>query len=278
MRPKEFLMSQQRVSQKQIAVVIRSYNNKNVIKAIERCVNAGLRNIFVVTPRAFDQGSTKGYLEGMPTVYKQSTTLIEMGPDYHWSTALNAGLQAIADQNLISRIRMEQEIKFVLNLSVEVLFELEDLERMQEAFSDPNVGVVGWNFRGKQAGQEVNLGTSYDKPRNTGMMIRLSVFEEMQMRFDPRCDAMGGMEDFHFLLLMVALTDFSFEHLADVIVHLVVGAHHHQPTKEEREQEAIRKILGSLQKQYAAKVPELWEKIKRAASELYSGHHLPAEK
>lgn len=271
MRLKEFLMS---TLAEQVGVVVRSYNNKNVSKIIRRCYDAGLRHIFVITAKHFDQGATAGYIARMDSQYSDCVTLVEMGADYSWSTALNRGLDEIATHNMLQRMLKRPEIQFVYNLSVEALIETKDVQQMVGTFTDSQVGVVGCWFCGTASGRRVELGMSYSKPRNTGMMIRLAVFEELAMRFDPRCDGFGGMEDFHFMLLMLACTDYTVEHL-EIHVPLVVDVHYPQEQKEQRERDAITAILQSLHNQYAKKVPSLWECIKQAACELNADSLLP---
>lgn len=224
----------------QTVAVIRSYNNAAVVKQI-KALRSFLSCIIVVTNAPQDKGATRAWLDELndPCVH-----LIEMESGYTWSNALNRALHHIAHLNAERAV----PFRFVFNVSVDALFKKEDLEAMCVEFADSQVGVVGTSFRGVQEGNTISLGRSYRHPRNTGMLVRLSVFEApmLQFGFDPFCDDIGGMEDIDFIYRMHVFSEMKTVML-DRQVRLIVGRHYHQPEKELREREAMDKIFARYQ-------------------------------
>lgn len=222
--------------------VIRSYNNKHVVKQVRKLYASQVGKIIVVTDAQQDMGATRGHLDAF--IKADRVQLIEMYNGYTWANALNIALMAVKMANVRRRAAGKTPFRFVLNVSVEAQFTKAHLEQMLDAATDDeSVGVVGTSFEGRQDGNAVSLGRSYRHPRNTGMLIRIEAFGALFGGFDARCDAIGGMEDIDFLLGMLAVSDLTYAML-DLKVPLIVGNHFHQPTKEFREQGAMDKIIA----------------------------------
>lgn len=222
--------------------VIRSFNNKHVVKQVRELYACQVGKIIVVTDGQRDKGATRGYLESL--IQAGRVQLIEMQEGYSWSNALNIALMAVKMANVQAKMTGRKPFRFVLNVSVEAQFTKTHLEQMLDtATDDESVGVVGTSFEGRQDGNVIGLGRSYRHPRNTGMLVRIEAFGVLFGGFDARCDGIGGMEDIDFLLGMIALSGLRYEML-DLKVALVVGNHYHQPTKEDREREAMDKIIA----------------------------------
>lgn len=216
-------------------VVLRSYNNGAVLKQV-KALRAFLPCIIVVTDGEQDKGATRAWLNELsdPNVH-----LIEMMSGYTWSNALNRALNHI---NLLNEER-SQRFEFVFNVSVEARFTKTHLEAMVAEFTDTKVGIVGTSFRGMQEGNVIGLGRSYRHPRNTGMIIRLSVFGHRMVRdFDSFCDDIGGMEDIDFVYRLKVFAGYETRML-DLAVNLIVGKHYNQAQKEMREREAMDLIF-----------------------------------
>ncbi len=223
------------------AAVIRSYNNPNITKSVKKMLDFGVGKALVVVNGPPDKSTTRGYLS---EVKDSRLSVLEMAEGYSWANALNLSLFSVNMHNTAARAKGKHELRFVLNASVEALFEKEHLERMlDEATDDPRVLTVGTSFKGRQEGNWTDLGRSYRHPRNTGMLIRIEALGQLLPGFNPWCDGIGGMEDIEFVLRMLALSGLEYRML-DLQVPLVVGKHYHQPTKEAREQEAMDKIIA----------------------------------
>jgi hypothetical protein len=195
----------------------------------------------VVVNERQDRGATKAWLEEANLLNNLQVELLPMSEGYTWSNALNRALGQIDTINAQRVSRAVNPLEYVFAVSVEANFVHETAQAMVSAFEE-NVGIVGTSFRGLLHGNEVSLGESYRHPRNTGMMIRTSVFTNRFVRdFDNVCDKLGGMEDIDLLTRMLAFTDFRYRML-DLRVPLVVGVNHNQTQKEEREQAAMREI------------------------------------
>lgn len=221
--------------------VVRSYNNVHIVTLVGLLLSYNLGKVFVVINSALDMGSTKKWLEH---INDPRLELIEIEENYSWSIALNQALMNLMIHNATAPGRGDRQFRFIFNVSVEAKFTKEQIEKMLDAATDdPEVTVVGTSFKGKQKGSEVPLGRSYRHPRNTGMLIRIENLGAFIPSFDTRCDAIGGMEDIDFVLRMLALSNFKYLML-DLKVELIIGAHHNQEIKEEREQEAMENIIA----------------------------------
>jgi len=226
------------MSLSKIAVIVRSFNNPHVTKTVKNFLGMGVGRVIVVVNAAQDKGATAGYLE---EIRDQRLLMRNMWEGYSWSNALNLGVMSMQIDN--ARRGDEDRFEFVFNASVEAQFSSVGLESMVNAMADESVAVVGTSFLGKQDGNVVSLGRSYRHPRNTGMLIRLASLGRLWGGFDAWCDGIGGMEDVDFVFRARALAGAKIIML-DLQVPLLLGKHHHQPTKEDREQKAMDIIVA----------------------------------
>jgi len=221
---------------KATAVVIRSYNNPNVTKAVKRFLDMGVGKIHVVVNAAPDKGATHAFLS---EVSDNRLVILDMEEGYSWSNALNLSLMSLHIGNAGG-----DGIRYVFNVSVEALFESRDVEAMLDAITDePETAVVGTSFEGRQDGNVADLGRSYNHPRNTGMLLSLKTLGDLWCGFDAWCDAAGGMEDIDFILRTRALSSRRVVML-DLRVKIILGKHYHQGEKEKREQAAMDQIIA----------------------------------
>ncbi len=233
---------------KHIACVIRAHNNNpDAIKAVVRALYNGVGTVIVVV-KGHDE-SNRGRVrmdidqsEGITYLGRERVIVIEMMNGYSWSNALNVALARIAMMNAVARRKFTQQIKYVLNVSVEVLWERSHLDTIfHKMVSNEEFGVVGTSFQGHHRGTIIDLGLSYSMPRNTMMLIRWSAIQCVGY-FDAWCDGTGGMEDFHFILRMLILGNFEWTQL-DLSVPLKVGVNYDQQQKEARELAAMHRII-----------------------------------
>lgn len=228
-----------------VAAVIRTWNNNpGVVKAVQRALGAGI-GLAVVVVKADDpqtRGNVRGWLEGLVRANPGRIHIEEMVSGYGWSPALNLGFEVVRRKNDRRLLGGRQTVPFVLNVSCEALWEPGHLDAMLQAMdADAKLGAVGTSFVGSQGGNRVDLGKSYDHPRNTLCLVRIAAYDVVGA-YSSACDGHGGMEDLHHLLRM-EVKGWSWTRL-DLGVRLLVGLNHHQPTKEEREIAAIRAILA----------------------------------
>lgn len=238
---KETVMDEKKL--KNVAAVIRSYNNPYIMKQVRTLLNHGVGMVVVVTNAALDKGSTRAALA--PLQLDSRLAIIEMAEGYTWANALNRALHSIRMAEAFRANAGLPRIEYIFNVSVEAQFSGTHLEKMLLGFESPDVAVVGTTFKGIQDGNEISLGRSYAHPRNTGMMIALDGLNVMCAAFDNWCDDIGGMEDIEFVLRLKAFSG-KTSLMLDLRVPLIVGKHHHQPTKEAREQEAMKKIVARM--------------------------------
>lgn len=234
--------------------IVRSYSNSNIVKAVKRGFEAGLGKIIVVINKKADNGSTVAWLEEACFVQSEKLEVIEL-EEYSWSKALNAALRMIKINNLYLEASGRNAFKYILNFSVEVLFESDHVQKLISAFGKYlKAGVVGVRFQAKKFAKDTNdvqLGRSYNHPRNTFMCLSLERLGNFLQLFDEMCDNIGGMEDIEFILRMLVYTGLDSVMLEDIKVPLIVGAHHNQAKKEEREQSAMDKIIAHYRKIYS---------------------------
>jgi len=231
-----------------VAGVLRSYNNRDVVKAVIRADQARIGKLFVVTNAAADNGATRAWLKEAGYVESEWLEILELG-DYSWAKALNAALRCIQNHNRDASIRGKNGFDFILNFSVEALFNKAHIDKMIDAASKyPNAGVIGSRFQAKKYvadTETIPLGRSYNHPRNTFMMIAINRLGHFWWTFDTYCDQIGGMEDIEFIFRMLVYTGLDSVMLDDVIVPLVVGRHYNQKDKEKREQAAMDEIIAN---------------------------------
>ncbi|HCM53415.1 MAG TPA: hypothetical protein DIS59_00505 [Candidatus Magasanikbacteria bacterium] len=232
-----------------MACIIRTYNNNpDSVKAVIRSLKNGIGWVIVVV-HGHDE-TTRGRVRRdidtdskIAELGRNRVIVIEMMSGYSWSNALNVALARIQMMNSVANRKREQSVEFVLPLSVETIWERSHLDSMfTEMLTSDRVGCVGTSFDGRDRGTTVDLGISYDKPRNTMMLIRWSAIVTVG-HFDAWCDSAGGMEDFHFILRMLIVGNFTWSRL-DLKVPLKVGVNHNQAQKEERELAAMIKIVN----------------------------------
>jgi len=227
----------------QVAGILRVYNNKDVVKAVQSAEKAGLGKLYVVVNAKPDMGTTRTWLKNAGYPESEWLEIIQL-EDYSWSKGLNAALRCIQNNN----ISAENKFKYVLNFSVEVLFTPEHVSRMIDGFSKyDNAGIVGVRFQGKRFTKDktvIPLGRSYHHPRNTMMMMSIERLGSFWWTFNPACDELGGMEDIEFILRMLVYTNRDSVMLNDIVVPLLLGKHYDQEAKEAREQEAMDKIIA----------------------------------
>lgn len=236
-------MNNKRFPNNSVVAVLRCFANANVTKQVDNLLTF-LSKVVVVVNEAIDKGSTIGWL----AKYKNDrrVTILSITEGYTWVSALNAGLNQIILENNLRRALGEDPYSIVFPVSVEAKFTIEDAKRMFYLFDDSTIGIVGTTFQGMQSSNKIELGPSYRHPRNTGMMIRLNLFQEPGMGFfDKFCDDAGGMEDLMFVVQMQALTRYRMK-MVDQKVPLIVGVNYNQTVKEQREYQAMCKVVRRL--------------------------------
>ncbi|MCD4761953.1 hypothetical protein K8R32_03245 [bacterium] len=226
---------------RQTVVVIRTYNNNFIANQVDRALKLGFPEISVIVDVNKDKGSTTMPGGWLKNYYNDNRVkIIEMHEGYSWSNALNFAKEAI---EISSFANEDKKYRFIFNLSVEAAFTKFDIFQLFEAFFDQKpIGVSGTNFKGILKGNQIDLGRSYNHPRNTGMIIKLDVFRQISGNFNPWCDQIGGMEDIEFILRMLIRTDYQYKQLK-LMVKLVVGANHNQKIKETHEHHAMDTII-----------------------------------
>jgi len=246
------------VSVNEIAVIIRSYNNKHISKRVCAYLDMGVGRVIVVMDASKDQGATPAWLRHINDPRLQ---LIELHAGYSWSNALNAGLESVRISNWSGG-----NFRFVLPGSVEAHLLVDQLVAMLSAMKDETVGVVGTTFDARLDNNAVQLGRSYNHPRNTAMLIRLATLDQCPGDFSARCDALGGMEDIDFVLRMHLVASFRAVML-DLKVKLILGEHYNQTEKEKREQLAMDKIIAHWRNICRAGGHEI-ERVNRVVAEM----------
>jgi len=136
-----------------VAVVIRAYNNNpSVIKAVERCLKHGVGLIIVIVKDEDEsiRGNVRSWLADLSKANPGRIVIIEMRVGYSWSNALNQGVEYIRLQNLVRlAANAGPRFDFVLNMSVEVLWDVEHLDKMLSAVTH-GADLVGTTFKGVQ--------------------------------------------------------------------------------------------------------------------------------
>lgn len=229
------------------AVIIRCWNNPHVEKRVREYLEMGVGLVCVVVNSTPDKRSTRSWLT---KIKDERLVILDIFEGYNWVPALNRAVMAIHMANLGGR-----NIKFVLSASVEAVFGKKHVLAMLREFADDSVGIVGTNFDARKNSNPIITGRSYRHPRNTGMVIRLSVIGVTLGAFDAWCDTVGGMEDIDFTIAMLALSVLK-PMMLDLKVRLVVGVNYDQATKEKREQEAMDKIIARWRSLFVEDTPQ----------------------
>ncbi len=242
-----------------VVAVVRTWNNTRIRQQVGNLLSF-LPHVIVLVNKPKDGETTKTLLSDLQGEARLDIIELDTG-EYFWALPLNAGMDRINALNASRQKAGQSSFEFVFPCSVEANFEKEDVEKMIDCFADPEIGAVGTTFRGIQSGSEVPLTSySYSHPRNTGMLIRLSVLKNSMVRnFDAICDSFGGMEDVDFVNRMLAFTEYRIKML-DLGVKLAIGVNWSQPEKEQREQEVIRNI-AELRRTQAERWQEAWRQL-----------------
>lgn len=250
---------------KATAACIRCWNNPHVAGQVRNLITMSVGRIYVCVNAEPDDGSTNGYLGGL--LQDSRVRVIEIFKGWSWCNALNRAWMAMAIENASRQSRGEKQFRFFFPISVEAKIEQHHLEQMLDAMSDEtDIAAVGTSFKGLQNGNEISLGRSYQHPRNTGMVWSTDLLGA-NFSWDSFCDDAGGMEDADKLIALQAMMGLRFSHL-DLQVPLVVGVNYHQPTKEQREQDALDKIVARWRSFFAEGTPER-ETIEGVITSMY---------
>lgn len=214
-----------------VVAVVRSYNDPgigNFCRSLIDMVGA----VVVVTPTNLEperltEDSLRAVRQYSTDVHHVKTLVKDHNS---WSAMLNVGLTYVQCMN--SQRSEVWRYRYLLNVSNTTSFTEVHLAAMRSAFDTSHnvLGVVGTTFAGYLAdGTPEPLGRAYSKPRNTGMMIDLRVFDSHPLLagFDPRWDGAGGMEDYDFTGKMRDLT-VARTALLDLRVPLRIGRHRDQ--------------------------------------------------
>lgn len=239
---------------KNLAILLRLWsNNKLIEEACARALATGAVKILLVI-KDEDPNTRlepKNRLADQIKASGDRIVLMPMIQEWTWSNSLNYGFDEIRRHNLKALANGEPTIDFVFNASTELQFEPEHVDQMiQEMETDAAIGAVGSVLAGHTDGKPVALGRSYIHPRNTCMLVRFRAYLEVGC-YSPRCDFLGGQEDIDWLIRLNQAGG-KWKQL-DLKVPLIIGANHHQPTKELRELEAIKQI----QRMYAGLIGEM---------------------
>lgn len=235
----------------QTCVIIRSYKNDAIKKSITRALDSSFGLVMVVTRALEDEGRTECWIEEVLQSRQEDrdrVKLLSIGKSYSWSTALNAALKEL---KFINRRRKREGMwtyEYVFNCSVEAVYDKSQANYMLSCFIDPTVGVVAPQYRLMKHGNPVDMGIGYNHPRNTAMIVRRSVFDEIG-DFDHRCDDHNGVEDLMFILEMMVFSDYRYV-ITDFQMKILVATWTVQEKKNVAEYEAMLWIVQTLRETY----------------------------
>lgn len=223
-----------------VAIVIRTYSNNPDIKgAVERARKFRRAKLIIVVVKDEDSSHRGAVGRALASISDDRVVVREMQWGYTWANALNAAASEVFTRNDLDPL---YGIKYLVPVSVEVLWEGTHLQKMLEQFDDALLGelfVVGTTFEGVHRSNKVDLGPTYLHPRNTFAAYSVSGLRRVG-GWSAACDAMGGMEDAMSLLL--AETQCLTWKQLDLKVRLILGKNWSQADKELREKDAIAKI------------------------------------
>lgn len=228
--PKECIVNNTQLNN--VVAVVRSYNDPGIGNFCRTLIDM-VGAVVVVTPTNLEpEGLTEESLRSVKRYNSidvhHAKTLVR---DHNsWSAMLNVGLTYVQCMNI--QRSAARRYRYLLNVSNTTSFTEAHLAAVRSAFDTSHhvLGVVGTTFAGYLAdGTPEPLGRAYSKPRNTGMMIDLRVFDSHPLLagFDPRWDGAGGMEDYDFTGKMRNLTVYRTA-LLDLQVPLRIGRHRDQ--------------------------------------------------
>jgi hypothetical protein len=190
--------------------------------------------------------------QGKKQKHNCNIQIMEMDAGFSWTNALNLAMLTAFTENSCCN----EKIDFIFNISVEALFTIDQFHQMLKCFDESkSIIAVGTTFKPVypngislplSPNQITTLGKSYNNPRNTGMLVRISSLQKEQgdmCYFDSFCDNINGMEDFDWLVRLIVLhPDLEFKML-DLKVDLLIGINFNQQGKEQREMDAIEMII-----------------------------------
>lgn len=219
--------------------ILRVYRKRgycpNVVENIKKMLFAGVDYIVVVVYARLDFANTaseirENFSEDQVLVIRSE----ECSLPNHWSKALNVGIKALTERFVIKKG------DFLLPFSNEVEISRSSLEAMKSAMTT-GVGVVGVKFPNFTA-------ESYNLPRNTCCLWDFAIVL-LFGGFSEKCDKLGGMEDYHLIILMsyYGIKYAMIEHLG---VSLSIAPVTIQSDKELREIKAMEIIYQLLQESF----------------------------
>lgn len=218
--------------------ILRVYRKKgycpNVVENIKKMLDAGVDYIVVIVYHALDKVLPKTDIEIRENFSEDRVLVIrsrECSEPTHWAKALNIGIRAIKERFEIHKGDLLFTFSNELTISREVLEAVKSVMK-------PGVGVVGLKF------PELTAESYADVARCTGSFWHLLTLLRFGC-FSEKCDKLGGMEDYHLMLLMsyYGIKHAMIEH-PGVRLDFVSGPE--QEAKEARELEAMITIKSLL--------------------------------
>lgn len=255
-----------------VVVVIRAYNNRYVARAVETLLEMGLGRVIVVTHKREDKGATKGWLDTLIRRPEVRLTVLELD-NYSWTAGLNLAIRVTLELNA-ARVEIGglEPYEYLMPISVEAKPKLHHLAAMVDNLeANPQLGLVGITFRGLKDRNEVDLGVSYNHPRNTLAVWRLDVFRRLG-EFGAFSDEFGGQEDIAKLVEMELDGHYTWTRLYSDGAHpvdLLVDIHYDQGGKEAREEASIMRHFAHYRARHAtdaaamARLDKIFDGIRR---------------
>lgn len=232
-----------------VTAVIRTYSNNFAAKnTVEKLLEDGLGHVVLVVryENAEDLKNYNTYFKSFGT--RKLTIVALQAEEYSWTTALNRGALAAIQRS---------DCYMILNVSVEAAPNPAYLiDAATHLLGNDEDGVIYFPFDDVSDvnGDPLELGLTYQVPRNTCMLVNVDCFAKVP-GFSIICDGFGGMEDFLFCLQLahqcVGIHCQPLrESLEGPIVQLKVNKNQAgQQEKEEREMKAIKLGVTWLKKQ-----------------------------
>lgn len=235
--------------------ILRTYNNNtNAVDAIVRALDNGVGILYVVVNGDKEECrgtiASKVALDARLQGRGHQVKVIEMTRGYSWSPALNVALRGIHAVQTVAQMQGKRGSTYTLCLSTEVVWSPDHLEEMLDAMNNPAVAVVGAPFEAYDRDRKVDLGVTYQHPRNTFALWKTRSLAEAG-DFDPWCDTLGGQEDFEMILRMSLFFQRDYA-MIEKPVRLAVGANYDQVEKERRELASTRSIIELWYRRMAA--------------------------
>lgn len=205
-----------------VTAVMRTYSNNFAAKnAVEMLLQAGVGGIILVV--RYEQASDRDkYLAHFRDVGKKLTIVPLQAEEYSWTTALNRGAITATQR---------QGCQMILNISVEANINTACLrEAVAHLKATEASGVVYFPFDDTvdKNGAPLQLGPTYQVPRNTCMLVHVRSFTCVA-GFSVRCDQHGGMEDVLFCLQLA---------------NRGIGIHRYSPPVQENHGAVVRLVVN----------------------------------